>query len=115
MKFKIPYWYLLLGPTFLFYLGGLFNLGVMALNHGQMPVHLPPELVSQVEFDARHSIMTASTHLKFFCDWLSLDDGIASPGDLLIWLSQAISTPCLAVWATLMIKESNEGKVNGRW
>jgi hypothetical protein len=115
LKLKIPYWYLLLGPTFLFYLGGLFNLGVMALNHGQMPVLIPTDIASQFDFDARHVLMTSATHLKFFCDWLSLGDGVASPGDLLLWLSQSISAPCLAVWVALMIKESNEGKTNGRW
>ena len=45
---KIPYWYLLLGPAFLFYLGGLFNLGVMALNHGQMPVLTTPDVWAQM-------------------------------------------------------------------
>lgn len=115
MNIKIPYWFFLLGPTFLYYLGGLFNLGVMALNHGQMPVLMPADIAAQSGFDARHVLMTSASHLKFFCDWLDLGDGIASPGDLLLWLSQAISTPCLAVWAALMIKESNEGKTNGRW
>lgn len=110
MKFRIPYWYLLLGPTFLYYLGALFNLAVMALNHGQMPVLMPSDIAAMVGFDSRHILMTHSTHLKFFCDWLNLGkDGVASPGDLLVWLSDEIGMTCLAIWATLMIKDYNSG------
>lgn len=110
MKFRIPYWYLLLGPTFLYYLGALFNLGVMALNHGQMPVLMPSDVAAAVGFDSRHILMTHSTHLKFFCDWLNLGDyGVGSPGDLLVWLSEATKTTGLAVWAALIIKDYNSG------
>jgi hypothetical protein len=111
---KIPYWYLLFSPIFLYYLGAFLNVGVMALNHGQMPVLMPTDIASQLDFDARHVLMTSSTHLKFFCDWMNLGEGVASPGDVLLWLSEAISTPCLAVWAALMIKDSNEDKDYGR-
>jgi hypothetical protein len=104
---KIPYWYLLLGPTFIYYLGGLFNLGTMALNNGQMPVLMPADLAAQVGFDARHVLMTHSTHLKFFCDWLNLGEGIASPGDLLVWLGDSIAVTSWALWAALVIKDSN--------
>jgi hypothetical protein len=102
---KFPYWYLLAVPTALYYLGSAMNLIVMALNHGQMPVQISPELVAQMDFDARHTIMTAQTHFKFFCDWLNLGEGIASPGDLFIWLGMSCSNMCAAIWAVLMIKD----------
>ena len=107
MKFNFPYWYLLVIPTALYYLGSFLNVGVMALNHGQMPVLIPADVAVQMEFDARHVIMTAQTHFKFFCDWINLGDGIASPGDILIWLGQAVSNTSAAIWAVLMLKDRN--------
>lgn len=105
---RIPYWQFLIGPTALYYLGAFFNLGVMALNHGQMPVQMPLGTDAGMDMDIRHSIMTAATHLKFFCDWLQLGDGIASPGDLLIWFGEATQTIGFAIWGTLCIKKMNE-------
>jgi len=84
-------------------------MGVMALNHGQMPVQLPANVATLVDFDIRHTVMTSATHLKFFCDWIQLGDGIASPGDVLAWLGDAIMIPCLAIWAAFVIKDYNEG------
>ena len=93
----------------MYYLGGFFNLGVMALNHGQMPVLLALDIAIAQGFDDRHVLMTSATHLKFFCDWLNLGDGIASPGDLLIWFGQATATMGAAIWAALIIKDHNSG------
>ena len=85
-------------------------MGVMALNHGRMPVLMPSDLVESFGgFDDRHVLMTSATHLKFFCDWINLGSGIASPGDILIWLGEATTNIGLAVWATLMIKDVNSG------
>jgi hypothetical protein len=106
LKIKIPYWPLLIGPLFLYYLGAFFNVGVIALNHGQMPVLLPA--MPDTGFDERHQLMTAATHLKFFCDWINLGDGVASIGDLLLWASNSIATTCAVLWATMMIKDFNE-------
>jgi hypothetical protein len=115
MKLRIPYWYLLAVPTFLYYLGGFFNLGVMALNHGQMPVLMPSDIAAATGgFDDRHVLMTSATHLKFFCDWLNLGDGIASPGDILVWIGAATTNIGLALWAALMIKDVNSGDDDGR-
>lgn len=109
---KIPYWYLLLGPQALYYLGGLFNMGVMALNHGAMPVQVPPAIITAgVEFDARHQLMTMATHLKFFCDWINVDGlGVASPGDLLVWLGDYLTVPSLFAWGAFLIKDHNQIK-----
>jgi hypothetical protein len=38
---RVPYWYLLALPTFIFYFGVALNLIVMGLNHAQMPVLWP--------------------------------------------------------------------------
>jgi len=54
-------------------------------------------------------LMTHATHLKFFCDWINLGNGWASPGDLLIWFGEATTNTGLAIWAALMIKDSNSG------
>ena len=107
INMKFPYWYLLVIPTALYYLGSFLNVGVMALNHGQMPVLIPSDLASQMDFDLRHVVMTAQTHFKFFCDWINLGEGIASPGDILIWFGQATSNIGAAIWAALMLKDRN--------
>lgn len=87
------------------------NVGIMAVNHGQMPVHVPPALLkSVVELDPRHCIMTSNTRLKFFCDWIDLgDEGVASPGDILIWFHELYNSVSLAIWSVLMIKDFNNG------
>lgn len=108
MKFKFPYWPLLVVPICLYYLGALLNVSVMAINHGQMPVQIAASLITaDFSLDDSHSVMTAASHLKFLCDWINLGVGIASPGDMLIWLSQYIMQPCAVVWAALMIKDRN--------
>lgn len=114
MKIKIPHWYFLFGPTFLYYLGGALNVGVMALNHGQMPVLMPSDIAAANGFDERHVLMTAATHFKFFCDWINLGEGIASPGDLLVWFGDYSASIGAAIWAVLMIKDWNLGDSNGR-
>lgn len=110
---KIPYWYLLAVPTILYYLGGLFNVGVMALNHGAMPVLMAPSLVATgVDFDNRHQLMTAATHLKFFCDWINVNGlGIASPGDLLVWLGDYFTIPGLITWGAFMLRDHNKSSL----
>lgn len=106
---RIPYWYLLLGPTLLGALGFLLNASVMAANHGQMPVLIPGGCGMDVTVaDALHSCMTATTHLKFLADWLVIKDmGVASPGDFLEWADDAALVPCLAAWIALIFKELN--------
>jgi hypothetical protein len=105
---KFPYWYLLVTPISLYYIGAFLNLFVMAINHGQMPVQIAYALQAATEFDDRHTFMTAATHLKFLCDWINLGDGIASPGDVLLWLGQATTNLGAAVWAALMIRDRNK-------
>lgn len=105
---KIPYWYLLLGPAALSYLGSGLNVIVVGLNHGQMPVMTPGPCTADILTDSYHSCMIAATHLKLFSDWIGLDHGIASIGDMFIFLSESINATCLTLWAVLMIKDHNE-------
>ena len=91
------------------YLGSALNLIVMAANHGQMPVLFPGSCsVDIFSADIFHVCMTGATHLKFLSDWLVIKGlGVASIGDLLIWLSDAITTPALYLWGAMMVMDSN--------
>lgn len=106
---KVPYKYLLLGPIALYYLGAAMNILVVAMNHGQMPVLLPPGCVVETfQGDVLHTCMRHASHLKFLADWISLrDTGVASPGDLLIWLGDALRLPALWMWIALVVKDAN--------
>jgi hypothetical protein len=109
---KIPYWYLLLGPSLAFAVGFLSNALVMAANHGQMPVIVPGGHMEIFDpDDLIHCAMTAQTHLKFLADWIVIrDTGIASPGDFGEWLWEATFIPGLAAWFALLIKDHNQTK-----
>lgn len=104
---KIPYKYLLLGPTAMFALGFAMNAIVMAANHGQMPVLIPGGDCSMVDAeDIIHSCMNAGTHLKFLADWIVIRHlGVASPGDFLEWASDATFWPALFAWVMFMIRD----------
>lgn len=106
MKFpKIPYWPLLVGPLATFYFGIALNAIVMGLNHSSMPVNMPVGMDLNLE-DWIHSAMTAATHLKFLGDWIVIrGSGIASPGDLFIWLGDWAQIPAFFVWLSLMVTE----------
>ena len=110
MKIKRPYWPLLLGPTFLYYLGSFFNVGVMAINHGQMPVLVPGNDCSLIEpEDFIHTCMTAGTHLKFLADWIVINHfGVASPGDFLEWACDQTFWPALFAWVMFVIRDHDE-------
>lgn len=109
MKLKIPYWYLLLGPTIAHGVGFGLNALVMAVNHAQMPVLMPGGDVSLLNpDDLLHCAMTAQTHLKFLADWIVIkDSGIASPGDFLLWFYELTFMPSLVAWVTCIIKDKH--------
>ncbi len=101
---KIPYWQFLLSPWIAYGLGFLSNVVVMAANHSQMPVNMPPGVLVDPN-DIFHAAMTSATHLKFLADWIVLGSGIASPGDFGLWLWDATWLPALAIWVSLVIKD----------
>lgn len=107
---KIPYWYLLLGPTLLFYLGIGVNAVVMGRNHGQMPVLWPGGCLAKSNWmgDYLHSCMTAKSRLKFLSDWINLlgmNIGVASPGDLVLWLGYYTKAKAFWAWVALVIRD----------
>jgi uncharacterized protein DUF5317 len=105
---KLPYWYLLVVPFLSPFLGVAINALVMAANHSQMPVNMPPGMEIDPS-DWVHTAMTAQTHLKFLCDWIVLRGvGIASPADLLIWLGEYTQVPAFFVWLTLIAKDTTK-------
>ena len=105
---KIPYAYLLVGPTLLYALGFFLNVIVLSVNNGQMPVLVPggcdPQLFGQ---DMLHKCMTNASHLKVLADWIVIKEGfgvkVASPGDFLMWAYDFIFAPALILWAYVMI------------
>ena len=107
---KIPYWYLLVGPTLMYGLGFGLNALVMAANHAQMPVLMPGGDASILDpNDLLHCAMTAHTHLKFLADWIVIKGiGIASPGDFLLWSYDITFLPALVAWVTCIIKDKNK-------
>lgn len=102
---KIPYSYLLLGPSALFALGFILNAVVMAANGGQMPVLFPGGCADGFGDDVIHSCMNGATHLKFLADWIVINHvGVASPGDFGEWAGDAAFWPALTAWVALIIK-----------
>lgn len=111
MKFpKIPYWYLLAGPTLMWTIGHAMNLLVCAANHGAMPVLYPPAIACPAlnPRDWIHQCMTSQSHLKILGDWLAMREwnGMYSLGDILEIVGQQITLPGLIAWATCMIKDA---------
>ena len=107
---KIPYAYLLVGPTLLYALGFFLNKIVIAANGGIMPVLIngcSAERFSERDFI--HACMTHTTHLKFLSDWIITNHGTAvySPGDYLLSLYDYVFVLALILWAALMIKDYN--------
>ncbi len=109
MKFpKLPFWYLLIGPTAMIKTGMFMNEITMALNNGLMPVLLPggctpSNLKEWIEVGGTHGCMNPLSHGKIFADWLNYHTSIASLGDLLIFAGQDAAWPCLFAWAVAMI------------
>ena len=108
---KIPYGYLLLGPSIAFAVGFLSNAIVMAVNGGAMPVLYSGGCQifnEQYGDDLLHSCMTHATHLKFLADWIVIRGaGIFSPGDFLEMFWDVASVPSLVAWVISIIHEAN--------
>lgn len=110
---KIPYWPLLLGPMLMFGLGFAMNAIVCGVNGASMPVLVPSSMtVNGCPIDPEdwiHHCMTAQTHLKILADWIAINHlGIASPGDLLEWASEATSVPAFFLWIGCILKDANK-------
>lgn len=98
-------WPLLLVPLFLMYLGSSSNQVVEAMNRNQMPV-LAPQCWENPAFFAEepsrlHTCMTKDSKLKFLADWINFPTIIASPGDMIITLGEALAIPCFYAWISI--------------
>jgi len=104
MRLHLPrYWYLLLIPPMMPYAGMAMNALVMALNGGQMPVLYPGGCGNYPDdADLIHVCMTHASHLKLLCDWIVVQMGIASPGDMLIFFGEYFSIPALFAWVMMI-------------
>ena len=113
MKRKM-YWWLLLLPFVLFYLGGGLNYLVLTANYGTFPVILPWLEMQKLGvepgslIDVQHIAMTPQMHLKWLADWIQYDNMVVSPGDCLIYLGMWLKIPCISSWLTLLWKHSQE-------
>lgn len=107
MKFKIPYWPLLLGPIAAFGLGLALNAIAVAANFGQMMVLGPIGCPADAS-DPLHGCMSAASHLKWLSDVILYPSlGMMSIGDIFIFGGKYLLQPCLLLWAALMIKDAN--------
>ena len=80
------------------YFGGIFNFIAVWANDGQhMPVYYGQLTSSPVVTDARHVTMTASTHLKFLCDYITYWGYINSPGDAIMDIG------ALSLWTIFIV------------
>lgn len=81
----------------------------MAINHNQMPVFMPGGVCDPAAYirDMRHACMNASTHLKFFADWIFTGREVKSIGDICIDVYEASFFPALYIWIVLMIRDRN--------
>ena len=113
---KLPYLPVLIGPYVSLYLGMALNQIVMLANGNQMPVYFPKSLWGDVcsdpgylatQGDLVHTCMNTSTHLKFLADWISLGNPvpvlIMSPGDIFIFLYEAVIPFAFYVWLALFV------------
>jgi len=95
-------WPLIVVPVVIDYFGAFLNQLVIATNRGTFPV-LAPNCTIKTSFMEVHTCMTPDSHLKFLADWISLGNIVASPGDLLLWLADAIQGPCFYVWLAVIL------------
>lgn len=68
------------------YTGILLNSIALATNNWQMPVYGVSVKQFEKRNDGRHQLGNANTNFKFLCDYIPIGIGVASPGDLLMFL-----------------------------
>lgn len=112
MRFKIPYWPLLVVPSLAFGIGFCLNAIVMSANNGQMPVLFPGGCPADgLGDDFIHTCMTQATHIKFLADWVVIRHlGIASPGDFFEWFHEATFWPSLTAWVALVVSDASKSR-----
>jgi hypothetical protein len=96
---KESYVWLVWIPLLLLVLGISMNFLAVTMNHGVMPVVLPPS-GAIAHKDKMHLAATANSRFLFLCDWIQLHTsrGVASPGDCLIAAGDLLKWPVVWMW-----------------
>ena len=129
MKFKFPYWYLLVIPILLYSLGVVSNQVVLIANHGKFPVLLneakltkfcpsPDEIDPKYRkiacasdgsggkyIDLTHVVMDDTSRLKLLSDVIDLHSEIVSIGDVLIFLGDFLGGILPVMWLGLILRK----------
>ena len=96
---KESYVWLVWIPLLLLGVGIGMNLLAVTVNHGIMPVVLPPSGII-ADKDKMHVAATANSRFLFLCDWIQLHatKHVASPGDFLITAGDFLKWPLVWMW-----------------
>jgi Family of unknown function (DUF5317) len=103
-------------PLLLLATGIGMNLLAVTMNHGNMPVVLPPTGVI-AEKDSMHVAATANSRFLFLCDWIQLQTArhVASPGDFLITAGDSLKWPLVWMWVGFTLGHSTWRKLIGSY
>jgi hypothetical protein len=102
---RIPYLKFLALPSLFYFLGAATNSIVMGVNDGMMPVQWPGgcgQVFDGIK-DQYHTCLTHQTHLKVLADWIVINAGVASPGDMFIYLGDWLWHPFLYGWIGMVL------------
>lgn len=95
--------WLLLTPWALFFLGIVLNILVISANGG-MPVVVPQTWNPNKVRDTVHMVAISTDHLWYLIDWIFIPGvGVASIGDLFLWLGDWLKIPGLAAYFALVL------------
>ena len=113
---KDTYVWLVWIPLLLLALGIGMNFLAVTMNHGIMPVVLPPSSLIAHK-DHIHVAATANSRFLFLCDWIQLhaSRNVASPGDFLISAGGFLKWPFVWIWLGLSWGQSMWRKLIGSY
>ena len=115
LRFRFPYFWLVVSPYLAFCLGAFLNILVVTANHGYMPVHQSAIIFNRfgvqssgAVLDEVHRVMQSSDHLKILADWIEIPRrSVASPGDLLLWLGEWLEGWTFIAWLAFLWRDHN--------
>ena len=113
---KKTYVWLVWIPLVLLGLGIAMNFLAVTMNHGIMPVVLPPAGIID-DNDKMHVAATANSRFLFLCDWIQLHatKRVVSPGDFLIIAGDFLKWPLVWMWAGFSWGQSTWRKLIGSY
>jgi Family of unknown function (DUF5317) len=113
---KETYVWLVWIPLLLLGLGIGMNLLAVKLNHGIMPVVLPP-WGTIADNDRIHVAATANSRFLFLCDWIQrhATRDVASPGDFLITAGDFLKWPLVWMWVGFCCSQCTWRKLIGSY